>query len=493
MTIIRLPHGQFEYDETQPLGDPGGFGQVFAGRSATDAHLAVKKLHLSAATAAHRELRIADELSGRSFTNVIPFIDSGEDASSDEYFIVMPRARGSLQDLIDTKGNLSCNDTASIMVQIVTGLIEVGEIVHRDLKPQNVLSHEDKWKVADFGIARFVEESTSANTLRGFLSPHYAAPEQWKQERATHATDVYSLGCIGYCLLTGAPPFTTDPSEEHQQAAVPTFPCEDPRLRSAIVMMLRKLPESRPSLDRVRHLLEQIIAAPVIKAGSAAAELAQAGAEIAESQSRQQAEFQAQQTIKLTRDALVKEAFERLNGIAKNLWQAIANAAPAAIIKSTTEGQFVEYQMGEGTLFIATGGAKSALSAGAFPESKWDVITHSQIVVRQSKPQLFWSATLWFARLPDTADYRWYEVSYIDINESGGLIPKAETNFREADLAMASTVMYPKAVAFGPKPIDDEDEAEFQGRWLWLLAKAASGRLNYLATSPIVNWPPSLL
>jgi serine/threonine-protein kinase len=493
MTIIRLPHGQFEYDETQPLGKPGGFGQVFAGRSATDQNLAVKKLHLSAAEAAHRELKIADELSGRVFMHVIQFLDSGEDASSGDYFIVMPQASGSLQDVIDVKSPLGSSETAAILLQIVNGLIEVGELVHRDLKPQNILLHADKWKIADFGIARFVEESTSAHTLRGFLSPYYAAPEQWKQERATHATDVYSLGCIGYCLLTGGPPFTTNPSEEHQHVPVPAVVCDDPRLKSTIVMMLRKLPESRPSLERVRQLLEQMVNAPVAKAGSGVAELAQAGVQIAESESRRQAELEAQRTIKLTRDALVQEAFERLRGIANNLWHAISNAAPAAITKSEAAGQFVEYQLGEGTLWLGVGGPMSALGRDVFRESKWDVITFSQIGVRQFNPQLVWSASLWFARLPGTADYRWYEVSYIDISESGGLIPNAELNFRDADLAVATTVMHSKAVAFGPKAIDDEDEADFQERWLWLLARAASGRLNYVATSPITNWPPSLL
>jgi len=74
-----------------------------------------------------------------------------------------------------------------------------------DLKPDNILYHDGKWKIADFGIARFVEEATASNTLKEFLSPWYAAPEQWRLERATHGTDVYALGCIAFCLLTGKP------------------------------------------------------------------------------------------------------------------------------------------------------------------------------------------------------------------------------------------------------------------------------------------------
>ena len=81
MCIIKLPTGVFEFDPTRPLGKRGGFGQVFLGKDPTGKEVAVKKLHLTAADAAHRELRIADELKGRPFEHVVPFIDAGEDPS----------------------------------------------------------------------------------------------------------------------------------------------------------------------------------------------------------------------------------------------------------------------------------------------------------------------------------------------------------------------------------------------------------------------------
>ena len=70
MTIIRLPDGQFDYDETQAIGQDWRLWTSFAGRWATDSDLAVKKLYFSTADAAHRELKIADELSGRVLTNI---------------------------------------------------------------------------------------------------------------------------------------------------------------------------------------------------------------------------------------------------------------------------------------------------------------------------------------------------------------------------------------------------------------------------------------
>ena len=264
MRTIKIATGAYEYDPSKPLGRRGGFGQVFAGNSLDGGEVAIKKLHLSAADAAHRELRIAEELKERAFEHVVAFIDAGEDADTGDYFVVMPRAEGSLQGRIERDGGLTPAETAAVMLQIVKGLIEVGELVHRDLKPDNVLLHEGKWKIADFGIARFIEEVTASNTLKDYLSPYYAAPEQWRLERSSHATDIYALGCIAFCLLVGKPPFTNDPSSEHQTAPVPLFTCAEPRLTTLVNMCLRKVAASRPSLTRLRDLLTDIVKKPQV-------------------------------------------------------------------------------------------------------------------------------------------------------------------------------------------------------------------------------------
>src|SRR3974390_2678902 len=112
MIRIKLPNGVYEYDPSKPLGRPGGFGQVFLGRTTNGDEVAVKKLHVSAADAGHRELQIAAELQGRSFEYVVPFIDAGEDAGSGQYFLVMPKADGSLQGPIDKGRTLTPADAA---------------------------------------------------------------------------------------------------------------------------------------------------------------------------------------------------------------------------------------------------------------------------------------------------------------------------------------------------------------------------------------------
>ena len=112
----------------------------------------------------------------------------GEDAEAGGYYLVMPRAEGSLSDELTKRGILPPTESVNILMQNRREPAEAETVVHRDLKPGNVLFHDGRWKIADFGIARFVEDATSANTVRGFLSAPYAAPEQWLGQHATHAT-----------------------------------------------------------------------------------------------------------------------------------------------------------------------------------------------------------------------------------------------------------------------------------------------------------------
>ena len=233
---IRLPRGEWFYNPANPIAPAGGFGEVFEGKDASGQPVAVKRLKIKAADAAHRELKIADELAGKKFEHVLAVLDSGEDSESGGYYIVMPHADKSLSDDVTARGMLLPAEAIDILRQLAEGLKEVGNIVHRDLKPANVLLHEGRWKIADFGIARFVEDATSANTVRGFRSAPYAAPEQWIGERATHATDIYALSCIAHVLLTGSPPFVgpsrADFQRQHISETPPSLTSLDSRARA---------------------------------------------------------------------------------------------------------------------------------------------------------------------------------------------------------------------------------------------------------------------
>ena len=121
----------------------------------------------------------------------------------------MPWAEKSLrQHIEEAGGKLGFNDTVAVLLDIAQGLAELGnEIVHRDIKPENILLYESHWCLTDFGIARYAEATTAPDTHKFSMTPPYAAPEQWREERATYATDVYAFEVMAYELLQGRRPF----------------------------------------------------------------------------------------------------------------------------------------------------------------------------------------------------------------------------------------------------------------------------------------------
>ncbi len=488
MTEIKLAKSVWEYDETQPLGRPGGFGQVFNGRSTDIPEVAVKRLHLSAASVAHRELEIAESLLGRPSDHVIRFLDVGEDANSGSYFIVMAKAEYSLEDQIDRGVKFDVPSAVDILLQAAKGLQEAGDVVHRDIKPGNLLFHEGKWKIADFGIARFVDEVTASNTLKGYLSRECAAPEQWKFERATSATDIYALGCIGYWIMNSSPPFVKDPQQEHQFTPAPTFSCSDPRLSSLISMMLRKVPATRPILSRVISQLNGIISQPAEVQPRMAGILSSAGAQVAAREQAEQAAEQHRRTQVQNRQELLKHGFEVLRQSADSLWGKIEAATPAAQ-RIRNDGQRFACTLGHGNLVINFANSSSVLDAKAFPNSKWDMLGSSQLIVGQGKGGFAWQSSLWFGKKPGSEEYRWYEIVFWGSFTGRGLI--AVSNLKDVDYALGN-VMHSVAPAFGPVLMDDEDEETFHDRCIWLLALASNGRLRSPSTLPIHSWPPSM-
>lgn len=429
MIKIKLTEASWSFDTSSPLGEPGGFGEVFSGLGEDQTPVAVKRLHLDAADAAHRELRVANTLMDLELQHVIPVLDSGLDEKTGRYFIVMPVAEYSLQHKLDKAGPFSLGDAVGILREIASGLSEIPEIAHRDLKPSNVLMHEGSWKIADFGIARFVEESTSLNTLRSALTPQYAAPEQWNLERADAFTDIYALGCIGYAVLTGQPPFPgprpEDLRRQHLTEAPPPLADEFLVIRSLLLSMLRKQRPMRPPIERVAQQLDQLAInsettgdAPGLQA------LAEAGADVAQETAEAEAEQAVAQAAQLQRQGMAKAAIEALQELLDQLADSIQRVA-SLVKRMPHPSLLLRLDLGPAALEVQSFAGARPIPEGMFPQSGWDVVVGAIISVSQSQPTNYVrSANLWFTDRGQGGGYRWWEVSYRDhamvpMNRSG--------------------------------------------------------------------------
>jgi serine/threonine-protein kinase len=147
-----------------------------------------------------------------SHPNIVNIYDVGQ--QDDIYYIVMEYVEGTtLKELIAEEAPLPVGRAIDIAVMICDGIQHAHDkgIIHRDIKPHNILiTTSGMVKVADFGIAQAV--STKTITFGGNIvgSVHYISPEQAKGEPLTTATDIYSLGCVLYEMLTGKTPFDAE-------------------------------------------------------------------------------------------------------------------------------------------------------------------------------------------------------------------------------------------------------------------------------------------
>ena len=188
----------------------------------------------------HREARAAAALPHHP--NVVPVYDYGTDEELGLDYIVMELLRGEdLSTRLARSEPPPLSTGLRILLQAIRG-VAVGHrsgLIHRDIKPGNIFlatgdDRDVQVRVVDFGIAKLVDDEDTANQLtqdgRGPHSPAFASPEQLRGlTKLTPASDVFSLGAVGFLLLTGSRPFTdADRNRMSLGMSVPT-----PRLRSS--------------------------------------------------------------------------------------------------------------------------------------------------------------------------------------------------------------------------------------------------------------------
>lgn len=137
-------------------------------------------------------------------------------------YILMDLVQGeTLSDITKHTGSLPVERAINIIIQVAFAINYAHEqgIIHRDLKPTNIMvmpseveGEKEAVKVVDFGIAKLTgmdefNQQTLTKTGEIFGSPLYMSPEQCTGTMVDHRTDIYSIGCVFYELLTGAPPF----------------------------------------------------------------------------------------------------------------------------------------------------------------------------------------------------------------------------------------------------------------------------------------------
>lgn len=292
--VIEPSAGKLLFGKYQFLGvvGEGGMSVVYKARHPDlNKIYAVKMLHShmvgpNAAGRFQQEARAASTINHR---NVITIHDYGASPDGQPY-IVMDFLEGEdLSDRIRKRGPMPPEQAIELFIQICDGLSCAHKkgIVHRDLKPSNVVLCDETDdgnfvpKLVDFGIAKVVAESTGntdqasssgpALTRTGEVlgSPPYMSPEQCKGLQLDARTDIYSLGCLMFEVLTGRTPFTGDNFMEivfkHMEATAPTLRATrpdrefSPRLEALVAKCLAKRRADRfQTMEEVQAELEQV-------------------------------------------------------------------------------------------------------------------------------------------------------------------------------------------------------------------------------------------
>ena len=205
-----------------------------------------------------------------SHQNIAQIYDVGEENGMN--YIVMEFLEGITlkKHILDNNGALSRKEAMNYSMQICRALEHAHSkyVIHRDIKPQNiVITESGKLKLADFGIARAANNTTTVNSKNNMAvgSAHYLSPEQARGGYTDHRSDIYSLGVVMYEMFCGKLPFDAEESVSvlmqhlHEE---PVPPCEvNPNLPEGIEAIILKAmkKEQRLRYESAAQILEDLV------------------------------------------------------------------------------------------------------------------------------------------------------------------------------------------------------------------------------------------
>mgnify|MGYP001277320786 CR=1 FL=1 len=268
-----LPPSIGRFQVKRLLGQ-GGMGQVFLAHDPKkDRQVALKVLSRENAQNETLTKRFRSEaLATRELkhSNIVGVYEAGTIAG--QFYIALEYVDGTdVGKLIQSRGRLPVRRSLDITLQVARGLAiaHSRNIVHRDIKPSNLLiRHDGAVKLTDMGLARSLGETSEAGITRAGTTVgtvDYISPEQARDSKAADTrSDIYSLGCTWYHMLTGQPPFPggslTSKLKQHATSAVPDPRQLNDQVPESVTMvlfrMLAKEPEQR--FKTPNHLIETL-------------------------------------------------------------------------------------------------------------------------------------------------------------------------------------------------------------------------------------------
>ena len=227
-----------------------------------------------------RFLREAETAAHLSHPHIVPIHTVGEIPDGIVYFVMAYVDGESLGARLKRRTRLGTEEARRIMMEVADALSAAHQVgtIHRDVKPDNILLEGPRGRVVvtDFGIAKALTSSTGGSSLTGtgvaIGTPHFMSPEQAAGEREIDGrSDVYSLGVVGYRMLTGRLPIEAGTVPGILMKHITEIPasisesrpdCPD-ELGACVMRCLEKEPEARwPTADALRRALESRSTAP---------------------------------------------------------------------------------------------------------------------------------------------------------------------------------------------------------------------------------------